>query len=420
MDRAALIEEYKSTRTLTEKLCEDLLVEDYVIQSMDDVSPPKWHLGHTTWFFETFILNKYTDYKNPHSIFSYIFNSYYLGIGTPYPRNKRGLLARPSVKQVYEYRNEIDDQIKNLINNCSSNILMELHPLIILGINHEQQHQELLLMDIKYNFYLDPGLPAYSQKSLIIDGNIAPIKKRFLDIDGGLIDIGHQGNGFCFDNELPRHQKYILPFSISNTLVSNQEYLEFIADSGYSNPNLWLSDGWDWLQNNKIIAPLYWQFKDNQWMHFTLRGLQPLHMTEPVSHVSYFEADAFARWKGCRLPTEEEWEQATNQLQLTESNGNLMKNKLADLEPIDPQESNAQQFFGNLWEWTSSAYLPYPGYKPLKGNVGEYNGKFMNNQRVLRGGSFATPRSHIRASYRNFYGPDKRWPFSGIRIVRDN
>lgn len=387
MDKAELIKNYKITRQLTERLCQNLLVEDYVIQSIDDVSPPKWHLAHTTWFFETFILGRFTHYKNPNPIYHYIFNSYYQGIGKPYPRCDRGLLARPSVEDVYRYRKDIDEQIINLITNASNEQLLEFYPLTILGINHEQQHQELLLMDIKHNFYVDPSYPVYSQNDYSV--NTINSNSQFIEVEGGLIEIGYQGNEFCFDNELPRHQKYIQPYSISNVLISNKEYLEFILDDAYSRPELWLSDAWDWIQINHITAPLYWIFQENNWLNFTLQGLQSINPLQPVSHISFYEADAFARWKKCRLPIEEEWEHASLP-------------------------------YGELWEWTSSSYLPYPGYKPLKGAVGEYNGKFMNNQRVLRGGSFATPPNHTRISYRNFYGPDKRWQFSGIRLAMDN
>ncbi|MBA2650498.1 MAG: ergothioneine biosynthesis protein EgtB [Legionella sp.] len=400
---ADLISGYKATRRHTEDLCKELLIEDYIIQTMDDVSPPKWHLAHTTWFFETFILNKYTDHVNPNQNFQTIFNSYYQGVCSPYPRGKRGFLARPSIQAIYEYRHLIDEKLLNLIKNSSKALLHELQPILTLGINHEQQHQELLIMDIKYNLFCDPSLPAYTQnKNLNIPSS--HIEKQFLYMPGGLIDIGFEGEAldFCFDNELPRHHTYIHPFFISNGLITNQEYCEFIEEKGYSNPSLWLADGWEWLQNNHIQAPLFWQLREGAWFNFTLNGLKKLDLTKPVSHISFFEAEAFARWKNARLPTEEEWEFAMRHLQQS-------KCTTEDYTGI-----------GALWEWTTSAYLPYPGYKPLAGTIGEYNAKFMNNQRVLRGGSFATASGHTRVSYRNYYGPDKRWQFSGIRLAKNN
>lgn len=416
-ERKELILNYQTTRLFTERLCSNLLTEDYVIQGMSDVSPPKWHLGHTTWFFETFILNKYFSYTNPFSHFNYIFNSYYQGIGKPYPRNQRGLLARPSVEEIYEYRKNIDHTLINLLNNCSADIFRDIKSVFCLGIHHEQQHQELLLMDIKYNYSIDPSVPVYGRAKPQNKSFKKSPPNEFFEMEGGLSNIGYKGEDFCFDNELPRHQKYIHPFYFATTLIRNSEYLEFIEDGGYTNPNLWLADGWDWLQANQIQAPMYWQLQKTQWMCFTLYGLKPLDLAEPVSHISYYEAEAFARWKNCRLPTEEEWEYAANKLKFDYCNYNFKEQELIYLHPIF-NESNDKLFFGDLWEWTSSAYLPFPGYKP--GKISEYNGKFMNNQRVLRGASFITPRNHIRITYRNYYSPEKRWQFSGIRLAKDN
>lgn len=418
IERNFVIEHFKNTRIVSENLCRNLLVEDYVIQAMEDVSPPKWHLAHTTWFFEIFILNKYLSHRDSSQLFQYIFNSYYQGIGTPYPRNKRGLLARPSVETIFEYRKTIDQQLIHFIENCSAEIFEQIQPLVCLGIHHEQQHQELLLMDIKYNFSIDPSYPAYAKK--VIKENFSENQNamHFFTMDEGIVSIGYEERDFCYDNELPRHKKLIQSFSIADRLITNFEYLEFINDGAYSNPQFWLADAWDWLKLNQIKAPLYWQLKEKQWMCFSLKGFEELALTEPVSHVSYYEADAFARWKACRLPTEDEWECAAQQLKWRCSNDNFKDNELIQFNPIS--KNSVDSNFGQLWEWTSSAYQPYPGYQPLVGAVGEYNGKFMNNQRVLRGASFVTPRSHVRISYRNFYGPEKRWQFCGIRLAKNN
>ncbi len=389
-----LIKLYKRTRLQTEELCKDLLIEDYVIQTMEDVSPPKWHLAHTTWFFETFILKPFSHYNNPNPTYAFIFNSYYQGIGEPYPRNQRGLLARPSVQEVYEYRQDVDYHLIHLLEKRSSDSMDEIQSLVELGIHHEQQHQELLLMDVLHNLSFDPCHPAY-QRQQNPPASQPTAKQQFLDVEGGIQEIGHFGKGFCYDNELPRHPRIIQPFSIANRLVTNQDYLEFIEDKGYFTPRWWLSNGWDWLHKNQIQAPLYWHSHDHQWMNFTLQGYLPLDLMQPIRHISFYEADAFARWKTCRLATEEEWEYAASTLAL---------------KGFD---------YGELWEWTSSAYLPYPGHHPLPGTIGEYNAKFMNNQRVLRGASFATPREHRRLSYRNFYEPDKRWQFCGMRLVKN-
>lgn len=413
--REKLIRDLQQVRLYTEKLCKPLATEDYIIQGMDDVSPTKWHLAHTTWFFETFILspNLPQTYKVFHPAFAYLFNSYYQEMGSPYPRPQRGLLSRPSVEMIYDYRRHVDAYLLELLSSMSEHKLKELYPLILLGIEHEQQHQELLLMDIKYNFSLNPEFCVYAPVKSVSHSS-QPLE--FIANPGGLVTIGYQGDGFCFDNERPPHQTFLYPFAMASRLITNREYWEFIADKGYQTPSLWLSDGWDWIRTQKIKAPLYWENASPETFVFTLQGLQRLNPHEPVAHVSFYEADAFARWRDCRLATEAEWEHFVNCHQLTPQGGHFMEAEF--YHPQAARQSSLNQFFGDLWEWTVSPYSPYPGFKPVPGALGEYNGKFMNNQRVLKGGSCVTPESHIRASYRNFFQPDKRWQFSGIRLVQ--
>lgn len=417
-----LIENYQKVRRQTEAICGRLSIEDHIIQSVIDVSPPKWHLAHTTWFFETFILKLHAkEYHSFHPLFHYIFNSYYHGIGDPYPRERRGLLARPTVKTVSSYRASVDKQIPDLINQATEKQVLLLQPLIILGLHHEQQHQELLLMDIKHNFSIDPHFPAYftGQSETYSVQSSSNIKEtEFSNVEGGIVSLGHSNADFCFDNELPRHQTFLKPYRIANRLVTNEEYCEFVDDGAYRQPQWWLSDGWDCLRNNHWTAPLYWHKVDDKWHVFTLSGMKPLNLSEPVAHISFFEADAYARWRGKRLPLETEWEHFVTHRGIMPTGGNFIENEI--YHPLaTTQEMSPQQFFGDLWEWTASPYGPYPGFKPLSGALGEYNGKFMNNQMVLRGGCCATPISHIRASYRNFFQPDKRWQFSGIRLAAD-
>ncbi len=393
-----LFHNFQNVRHSSELLCSYLKPEDYGIQGMEDVSPPKWHLAHTTWFFETFILKNYlSDYNEFHPSFHYLFNSYYQGVGRPFPRAMRGLISRPLIQEIYDYRDYVNVHVLKLLNDCTYQKNYELQSVITLGLEHEQQHQELLLMDIKYNFSLHPDFPTYynpKNQILGIDGTLG-----FIDAPGGLTQIGYSGKDFSFDNEKPNHQIILNPFAIASRLVTNKEYLEFILDGGYSTPVLWLSDGWDWVLRNKITNPLYWYSFDGQWQEFTLTGLKSINLMEPVSHVSFFEADAFARWKGCRLPTEAEWEYFVEYSDLDPSKGNFIEDMIFHPRPAMPNKTQlADQFFGDLWEWTSSTYSPYPGYKPLQGSLGEYNGKFMNNQRVLRGGSCVTPSKHIRKS----------------------
>ena len=414
--KQTLGEEFQSKRRKTVELCSSLEIEDFVIQSIADVSPPKWHLAHTTWFFETFILMVgVPKYKPFDPTFHHLFNSYYQQISDPYPRVRRGLLSRPTVETVFEYRHHVDLQIIELINSESDTSFPWLASTIQLGLQHEQQHQELLLMDIKHNFSIHPDFPAYSQPK----GNMHSMPLNalaFVDIDGGLIEVGHRGNTFCFDNELPRHQQYISPYKMANRLVTNGEFLEFIEATGYQQPKYWFSDGWDTIITKHWCAPLYWhQLEKNHWYIFTLSGLQKLNLDEPVSHVSYYEADAYARWRGARLPTESEWEHFVCH-QHEPIDGNFLETGI--YHPHAPfQNKSCHQFFGDVWEWTASPYVPYQGYQPLLGVLGEYNGKFMCNQIVLRGGCCVTPQTHIRDTYRNFYAPDKRWQFGGIRLA---
>lgn len=408
---------FQLTRQRTETICQPLINEDYVIQSTEDVSPPKWHLAHTTWFFETFILIPYlADYVVFNKLFGYLFNSYYQSVNLPYPRAQRGLLSRPSVANIYAYRHHVNEHIKILLDKISAEDVSKVENLLVLGLNHEQQHQELLLMDIKHNFFIDPSLPVYqARKSSIHSGKNEDL--TFCHVEAGMVEMGHSGENFCFDNELPRHHCFLKPYFLANRLITNGEYLEFIAAQGYQQPQWWLADGWDCIQKNCWQAPLYWKKIDNDWFIFTLQGLQKLNPMEPVCHISYYEADAYARWRGYRLPTESEWEHAAH---LYFSSGNYLENNL--LHPqiaINTLSSLPQQLYGDLWEWTASSYAPYPGFKPLLGALGEYNGKFMSNQMVLRGGSCISPEKHLRATYRNFFQPDKRWQFSGIRLAYD-
>jgi ergothioneine biosynthesis protein EgtB len=411
--RPQLIQSYQRIRKQTEQLCAPLFVEDYVVQSHDDISPPKWHLAHTTWFFETFILAKQSSYKVFNPLFHHLFNSYYQSIGHPYPRMQRGILSRPTVEMIYQYRKQVDEQMMDYLQRLPEEKLSSLMAILTVGFNHEQQHQELLLMDIKYNFSLDPSSPAYQKNAISQKKSVSPL--IFHAMEGGVVEIGHSHQEFCFDNELPRHPVFLQPYALATRLITNGEYLAFMQAGGYQNPSYWLSDAWDCVLKQQWDAPLYWQQIEGQWHIFTLNGLQVLNLAEPVSHISYYEAEAYARWKNKRLPSEAEWEHFVARNQLASQGGNFLENNI--FHPMVVTTDNPHQLFGDVWEWTASAYLPYPGYKPLDGALGEYNGKFMNNQFVLRGGSCATPEAHIRASYRNFFQPDKRWQFSGIRLA---
>lgn len=429
-----VLSDFISTRFFTEKLCEPLTTEDYNLQAIAETSPAKWHLAHTSWFFETFILKKFSSSFapfNPH--YEYLFNSYYNAIGEQFPRPQRGLLSRPSVKEVYEYRKHITEQIKEFVRSLSQakdELLNDVLSLIILGNNHEQQHQELLLTDLKYNLFQSPLLPAYRNSNQLVDQNEQVVPIEWIRFEQKLVMIGTDipelpvtQNDFAYDNENPCHKFYRHQFSVSNRLTTNGEYLEFIEEGGYQEPQFWLSDGWDAVREHQWQAPLYWFKKNSDWFIYTLNGVKPLNLNEPVAHVSYYEADAFARWSDARLLTEQEWESIAHEPQANASSNSSVLNNFVHndvLHPVAATSNNGlQQFYGDVWEWTSSAYAPYPGFKAAAGAVGEYNGKFMCNQYVLRGGSCVTSRNHIRKTYRNFFYPDARWQFSGIRLARD-
>jgi ergothioneine biosynthesis protein EgtB len=404
-------------RQFTERLCQALETEDYVIQAMPDVSPPKWHLAHTSWFFETFILTPAAaGYRSPHASYAYLFNSYYVAAGERYSRPRRGLLSRPTVEEVYRYRAHVDQHLTALLDGWDDRALDTWSPLVELGIHHEQQHQELLLTDLKYNFSYNPLRPAYVTAD-IPPQTAAVGALQWVSYAEGVRWIGHNGQGFAFDNESPRHRSFVEPFQLGSRLVTNGEYLAFMADGGYTRPELWLSMGWDVVQREGWQAPLYWERHDGCWWVMTLAGMQPVQEAEPACHVSYYEADAYARWAGARLPTEVEWEVAATPLTVR---GNFVEREA--FHPIPLTQADAAtplaQMFGDVWEWTQSHYSPYPGFSPAPGAVGEYNGKFMANQFVLRGGSCATSASHIRPTYRNFFPAEARWQFMGIRLAR--
>lgn len=416
--RKQLIDKFNYIRNFSLELCKPLVTEDYVVQSMPDVSPTKWHLAHTSWFFETFILKENDkNYKSLHPQYSYLFNSYYIQAGKRFLRNQRGLITRPTVKQVFEYRDYIDEKIRNFIETAPEEILNKFASVLEIGFNHEQQHQELMLTDIKHVFSINPLYPVYSENENFISENIPDL--NWIKFDEGIYEIGHDGKNFSYDNEMPRHKEFINSFKLASRLITNAEYLEFIEDGGYNKPEIWLSDGAAEVAVQNWHAPLYWEKKGDNWYVFTLNGLKELNLNEPVCHVSYYEADAFARWAGCRLPTEAEWETASNQIQIK---GNFVETRNFHPVPLHVKNNGTQldQMFGDVWEWTRSAYSPYPGYKILPGALGEYNGKFMSNQMVLRGGSCATSETHIRKTYRNFFPPNARWQFMGIRLSKDN
>lgn len=418
MTRKELCQAYLSVRKSTEDLCSPLQTEDYVIQPMDDVSPPKWHLGHTTWFFERFLLASFSPgYKPVHGLYEFLFNSYYESVGDRWLRPKRGLLSRPTVREVYDYRSVVNGRMHELFDTVHEKDWPQFCFLTTLGIHHEQQHQELLVTDIKNILAINPLKPVYRERATGSALSHVPAAK-LIEFPGGLSEMGYGGNGFSFDNERPRHKTLLPNFSLQNRLVTNGEYLEFIHDGGYSDFRHWLSDGWYAVQNEAWNAPLYWENKDGAWFVMTLSGFHKVDPAEPVCHVSYYEADAFAHWAGKRLPTEAEWEHAARTVSSVDPSANFVESKHYHPAPLQTQDTpGLAQMLGDVWEWTASAYLPYPGFKPEPGVVGEYNGKFMSNQMVLRGGSCATPENHIRITYRNFFQCDKRWQFSGIRLA---
>lgn len=415
-DRETLWTQYALVRRTTEELARPLAIEDYGLQATMDVSPPKWHLAHTSWFFETFVLIPQGN-QPFHPAYAHLFNSYYQTLGSFVPRATRGLLSRPTVKEIYQYRRAVDDQVERFIATAGQARFETLLPVIILGLHHEQQHQELFLTDIQYNFSINPLKPAYQSLATLPPLQTTPAQwRRF---EAGLQTLGYDGEGFSFDNEKPLHREWLAAFSVQDRLITNGEYADFIEDGGYETATLWLSEGWNRVQAEGWQAPLYWMREDGAWRHFTLSGVKDLNEAAPVCHVSYFEADAFARWAGKRLVRESEWEIAADAGPA--KSANLLSSGW--LEPVPASElvddSGLKQMFGDVWEWTQSAYSPYPGYRPDSGALGEYNGKFMSGQYVLRGGSCVTPDDHIRPTYRNFFPPEARWQFSGIRLAND-
>jgi ergothioneine biosynthesis protein EgtB len=399
-----LLDHYLEVRSRTEVLAAPLSAEDQTVQSMPDVSPTKWHRAHTTWFFETFVLADTAYGRLYDPSFDFLFNSYYEQIGPRFERARRGLLSRPGSAEVGKYRLDVDARMGNLLSEHPDD---RLSSLAVLGLHHEQQHQELLLMDIKHVLSQHPDAASYVDLRPSGDPGLGR-RGAPCGFEGGVVEIGALGTEFCFDNELPRHRLFVEPFTVESTLVSCGEYLEFIADGGYERPDLWLSEGWATVQANRWGAPMYWRDDGARWVRFTLFGEEPVASDDPVSHVSYFEADAYARWRGARLPTEAEWE-----LSAAEHRSDVP----FSLEP--PPVTAGPGFFGSVWQWTQSAYAPYPGFHPLAGAVGEYNGKFMVNQQVLRGGACITPEGHSRPTYRNFFPASARWPFTGLRLARD-
>ncbi len=409
-DDAELTTRFHAVRSTSLSLCDTLEPEDYVVQSMPSVSPAKWHLAHTTWFFEQFILTeRLNDYRVFDPRYEFLFNSYYYSKGLMHPRNQRGLLSRPTVAEIHAYRQHVDDAMTELMQREPD---PELEFLVELGLNHEQQHQELMLTDIKHVFSVNPLQPALVDAATSLDSaSTAPLD--YQNFHGGIVEIGADGSGgFVFDNETPRHRCVLRDYALANRLITNAEYREFIQDGGYCDHRLWLADGWNWLQETGTNRPLYWN--EDLSSEFTLSGRQPIDDHTPVCHVSLYEADAFARWAGARLPTEAEWEHAATDRPLT---GHFADSRLFHPRAAQ-QDRPLAQLFGDVWEWTASPYSPYPGFEPLAGSLGEYNGKFMCNQIVCRGGSCATAAGHVRASYRNFFYPHERWQFFGIRLAR--
>ncbi|MGI9113643.1 MAG: ergothioneine biosynthesis protein EgtB [Chthoniobacterales bacterium] len=431
-----LLVRYRDVRDFSKLLTRDLEPEDCVVQSMPDVSPTKWHLAHTSWFFETFVLKKFlSGYVSAVPEYAFLFNSYYNAAGSMHRRDLRGLISRPTVAESFRYRDGIDRHISDLVSSASDELLEEIEPLLTLGLHHEQQHQELLLTDIKHVLAQNPLHPVYRKREE--EGTHPPGPMRFSDFEEAIAMIGHAGSGFSYDNEGPRHRALVPAFSLATRLVTNGEYMKFIEDDGYRRAEFWLSLGWMTVNEQRWEAPLYWEKNEGEWWHFTLSGFRRIDPNEPVTHVSYFEADAFANWSGARLPTEFEWERVAQ--------GKPMEGNFVESERFHPavipseaegsggeiskltstgslgfaRDDELRQLFGDVWEWTRSSYSPYPGYRAEPGALGEYNGKFMCNQYVLRGGSCATSRSHIRVTYRNFFQPEKRWQFTGIRLARD-
>lgn len=412
---ATLADRYAQVRRTTDRLAAPLTVEDCNIQTMADVSPTKWHMAHTSWFFETFILQPHAPgYRVFHEGFAYLFNSYYEAVGPRHARPQRGNLSRPTWDEVVAYRRHVDAAMQQVLSTVVPEML---HPLIELGLQHEQQHQELLLTDIKHVLGSNPLRPAYQAASVALAGAIPEMD--WTHQPEGLVQVGHAGTGFAFDNESPRHKVWLDAYALARRPVVQGDWLEFMADGGYSTPSLWLSDGWAWVQQNQIQAPLYWQAADAGWSNYGLAGEGPVNPWQPVTHISFYEAAAYAQWAGARLPREQEWERVAAQMPVC---GDFQDAGRYDPQPLGPEHPGhaADYFYGGVWEWTASSYAPYPGFVAPTGALGEYNAKFMASQMVLRGGSCATPRDHIRASYRNFFYPHQRWQFTGLRLARDD
>jgi ergothioneine biosynthesis protein EgtB len=417
-NRQTLIAQYQHVRDFSTGLCQPLATEDYVIQSMPDCSPTKWHLAHVSWFFETFLLKpRVADYQSPNPAYAYLFNSYYNAIGDRYPRPERGHISRPSVAETYRYRAHVDEHVLDLLECAAEHDLAAIAPIVTLGLHHEQQHQELILTDLKHMLSRNPLHPVYVERPQSPAQAVSPV--RWLEFPEGIVWIGHAGDDFAFDNEEPRHREFVQPFRLASRPVTNAEFLAFIHDGGYEQPEFWLSMGWATVQQEGWRAPIYWQEHDGAWWDYTLSGLRPLDPAEPVSHISYFEADAYARWADARLPTEAEWEVAAAGVPIE---GNFADRGRYHPAPAQAHQAEAglAQMFGDVWEWTQSSYSPYPGFRTAPGALGEYNGKFMCNQYVLRGGSCATSQAHIRPTYRNFFPPEARWQFTGLRLAQDS
>ncbi|MEO0899163.1 MAG: ergothioneine biosynthesis protein EgtB [Bacteroidota bacterium] len=412
-----LIEKFKEVRAQSERLASPLKPEDTVVQPVIDVSPPKWHLGHTTWFFEEFLLCTYKkDFKRFHPRYNYLFNSYYEGAGDRVNRAYRGNMTRPTRDEIIEYRNYVTSQVLAYLSDPQSEIDERQEYIIEIGLNHEQQHQELLVYDIKYILGHNPLFPSYSLEEYQgpKEGNPGPI--HMLEVPEGIYEIGHQGNDFHFDNEEGRHRVFLQAYEIMDRLITAGEFREFVEAGGYKDYRFWLEEGWKWVKTNQIDTPFYWFEIEGEWHQFTHHGLEQLNPEAPMTHVNFYEANAFAKWKGMRLPTEFEWETAARMFEPTmPEEANFVDTTF--YRPV-PRQANNLQFWGDVWEWTNSAYLPYPYYEAEESTLGEYNGKFMINQMVLRGGSCATPRDHIRLTYRNFFHPHLQWLFNGFRLAR--
>jgi ergothioneine biosynthesis protein EgtB len=410
VDALPLVDRFLAIRQLSERLARPLSPEDQTVQSMPDASPTKWHLAHTTWFFETFVLRPHAKAYRPFDpAYEYLFNSYYEAVGPRHPRPQRGMITRPGAEEILAYRRHVTNAMGELIASGRG----DWAAIVELGLHHEQQHQELILMDAKHMLSMSPLFPAYAPESAPPDSDMAAL--GWIDFEGGLIEIGHAASDFAFDNEGPRHRTWVDPFALATRLVTCGEYAAFIDEGGYRRPEFWLSAGWDCVKQRDWQAPLYWHRDGDSWNVFTLAGLRPMRAAEPVCHVSLYEAAAFAKWAGKRLPREAEWELAATDVALA---GNMLEDDR--LHPVAaPQGDGLLQMIGDVWEWTASPYVAYPGYREPPGAIGEYNGKFMANQTVLRGGCAATPRDHIRTTYRNFFPPDARWMFGGIRLAED-